>query len=65
MTSRSIPLVALVALAATAPPAHAAGFVYGGTIRDGQPIAITAAKGATALRGATIAWGATCDDQST
>jgi hypothetical protein len=61
MTSRTIPLLALAALAATAAPAHAASFVYGGTTSDGQPIAITAAKGGKALRSATIAWSAACD----
>jgi hypothetical protein len=62
MASRSIlPLVALAALAATAAPARAASFVYGGGTSDGNPIAITAAKGGKALNGATIAWGARCD----
>jgi hypothetical protein len=64
MTARSIPLIALAALAATAAPAHAASFVYGGTTGDGEPIALTAAKGGKALHGATVAWGATCDNQS-
>jgi hypothetical protein len=61
MTSRSIPLLALGALAAMAAPAHAASFVYGGTTSDGQPIAITAAKGGATLRGAAIAWSASCE----
>jgi len=46
MTARSIPVIALVALGATAGPARAAGFVYGGTTRDGHAIVITAPKGA-------------------
>jgi hypothetical protein len=64
MTARSIPAIALVALGATAGPAHAAGFVYGGTTRDGDAIVLTAPKGAAKLTGAVIAWHATCDDQS-
>jgi hypothetical protein len=64
MTARSIPAIALLALGATAGPAHAAGFVYGGTTRDGDAIVLTAPKGAAKLAGAVIAWHATCDDQS-
>jgi hypothetical protein len=64
MTARSIPAIALVALGATAGPAHAAGFVYGGTTRAGDAIVITASKGAAKLTGAVLAWHATCDDQS-
>jgi hypothetical protein len=65
MASRSIiPFIALAALASAAAPAHAASFVYGGTTSGGDPIAITAAKGGQALRGATISWTATCDDQT-
>jgi hypothetical protein len=64
MTARSIPAIALVALGATAAPAHAAGFVYGGTTRAGNAIVITAPKGAHKLTGAVIAWQAACDDQS-
>jgi hypothetical protein len=64
MTTRSIPAIALVALGATAGPAHAAGFVYGGTTRNGDAIVLTAPKGAAKLTGAVIAWDATCDDQS-
>jgi hypothetical protein len=65
MTARSIPAIALVALGATAGPAQAAGFVYGGTTHDGDAIVITAPKGAQKLTGAVVAWHATCDDQST
>jgi hypothetical protein len=64
MTARSIPAIALVALGATAGPAHAAGFVYGGTTRDGDAIVLTAPKGAQKLAGAVIAWHATCGSQS-
>jgi hypothetical protein len=64
MTARSIPAIALVALGATAGPAQAAGFVYGGTTRDGDAIVLTAPKGAAKLTGAVIGWHATCDDQS-
>jgi hypothetical protein len=64
MTARSIPAIALVALGATAAPAHAAGLVYGGTTRDGDAIVLTAPKAAHKLAGAVIAWHATCDDQS-
>ena len=63
MTARSIPAIALVALGASAAPAHAAGFVYGGTTRAGDAIVLTAPKGAAKLAGAVIAWHATCDDQ--
>lgn len=64
MTALSIPAIALVALGATAVPAHAAGFVYGGATRAGDAIVLTAPKGAQKLAGAVIAWHATCDDQS-
>lgn len=63
MTARSIPAIALVALGATAAPAHAAGFVYGGATRDGDAIVLTAPKGAQKLSGAVIAWHATCTSQ--
>jgi hypothetical protein len=64
MTARLIPAIALLAFAATAGPAHAAGFVYGGTTRDGNAIVLTAPKRAQKLGGAVIAWYAPCDDQS-
>jgi hypothetical protein len=64
MTTRSIPAIALLALGAAATPAHAAGFVYGGTTRDGDAIVLTAPKGAQKLAGAVIAWHAACDDQT-
>jgi hypothetical protein len=63
MTARSIPAIALVALGATAAPAHAAGLVYGGTTRGGDAIVLTAPKGAQKLAGAVIAWHADCDSQ--
>jgi hypothetical protein len=65
MTARSIPAIALVALGATAGPAHAAGFIYGGTTRDGDAIVLTAPKGAARLAGAVIGWQADCGAQST
>jgi hypothetical protein len=64
MTARSISAIALVTLGATAGPAHAAGFVYGGTTREGDAIVLTAHKGAARLTGAVIGWQADCDDQS-
>lgn len=64
MTARSIPAIALLALGAGVTPAHAAGFVYGGTTRDGDAIVLTAPKGAQKLAGAVIAWHADCGDQS-
>jgi hypothetical protein len=64
MTARSISAIALLALGAAATPAHAAGFVYGGTTRDGDAIVLTTPKGAQKLAGAVIAWHATCGDQS-
>jgi hypothetical protein len=64
MTARSIPAIALVALGATAAPAHAAGLVYGGVTSDGDAIVLSAPKGAQKLAGAVIAWHATCDDQT-
>ena len=64
MTARSIPAIALLALGAAAAPADAAGFVYGGTTRDGDAIVLTAPKGAQKLAGAVIAWQAACEDQS-
>ena len=63
MTARSIPAIALVALGATAGPAHAAGFVDGGTTRAGDAIVLTTPKGAQKLAGAVIAWHAPCDSQ--
>jgi hypothetical protein len=63
MTARSIPAIALLALGATAGPAHAAGFVYGGTTRAGDAIVLTAPKGAAKLAGAVIAWHAACASQ--
>jgi hypothetical protein len=64
MTARSIPAIALLALGAGGTPAHAAGFVYGGTTRDRDAIVLTAPKGAQKLAGAVIAWSADCGDQS-
>jgi hypothetical protein len=64
MTARSIPAIALVALGATAGPAHAAGFVYGGSTRDGDAIVLNTPKGAQKLASVVLAWDAACDDQS-
>jgi hypothetical protein len=60
--------VALVtaALALTIPAhARAAGAVFGGSTRDGEPISLTADLKAEALSSVVIAWDAKCDDGTT
>jgi hypothetical protein len=61
MSRRLIPLAAAAAMAAGPSPAQAAGWMYGGTTRDGEPIAVTAGKGAKKLTAMVISWSATCD----
>jgi hypothetical protein len=62
MSKRLIPLAAAAAMAAGASPAQAADWVYGGTTSGGEPIAVTAGKGAKKLNSIVVAWAADCDD---
>jgi hypothetical protein len=62
MFIRLIPLAAVAAMAAGAPPAQAAGWVYGGSTSSPEPIVVTANKGATKLASLVVGWRAACDD---
>jgi hypothetical protein len=64
MTARLILLAAATALAASAPPARAAGAVYGGSTSGREPIAVTANKAMTKLTSTVVGWSADCDDGS-
>jgi hypothetical protein len=61
MSRRLIPLAAAAAMAAGAPPAQAAGTIYGGS-GDGEPIVVTANRTAQKLSSAMLSWTAVCDD---
>jgi hypothetical protein len=62
MSRRLIPLAAAAAMVAGAPPAHAAGWVYGGATSGREPIAIKADKTGKKLASAVVAWEGQCED---